>query len=81
MLQGRGGREGRNVDGGLLKDTEYGKVHCVDWVVAARDPGLVPLCKEACAMDDMNTNVNNVLARLANIAPWNRCMTRSSNPL
>ncbi len=61
MLHGRGGHEGRNVDGGLPKGTECGKVHGVGWVLAKRDPGLVLLHKEARAMDYANTNVNDVI--------------------
>ncbi len=61
MLQGRGGREGCNVDGSLQKGTECGKVHCVGWVIATCDPGLVLLRKEAPAMEDTNTYVNNVI--------------------
>ncbi len=61
MLQGRAGRKGCNVDGGLPKGTECSKVHFVGWVVAACDPGLVLLHKEAHAMDDVNTDVNNVV--------------------
>ncbi len=40
---------------------DFGKVHCVGWVVAVRDPGLVLLRKEAHAMDDANTNANNAV--------------------
>ncbi len=61
MLQGQGGREGHNVDVGLPKGTEWGKVDCVGWVIAVRGPGLVLLRKEASAMDDTNTNVNDVI--------------------
>ncbi len=63
VLQNRGGCEGCNcnVDSSLPKGTECGKVNGVSWVVTARDPGLVLLCKEARAMDDANTNVNDVI--------------------
>ncbi len=36
VLQGRGGSERHNVDGGFPKGMECGKVHCVGWVVAMR---------------------------------------------
>ncbi len=45
------------------KSTECSKVYCVGWVVAAPDPGLVFFHKEVRAMDDMNTNVNDVIVR------------------
>ncbi len=86
MLQGWGGRERRNVDGSLPKGTECGKVHVVGWVIAARDPGLVLLCKKASSMDDTNADVNDVivgngmLGKVGKLAPWNRHATRSSSP-
>ncbi len=40
---------------------ECGEVHCVGWAVAAHDPGLVLLHEKARAMDDANTNVDNVI--------------------
>jgi hypothetical protein len=61
VLRGWGGCEGRNVDGGLLKGTKCGKVHVGGWVVAAHDPGLVFLRKEASLVDDANTDVNDVI--------------------
>jgi hypothetical protein len=61
MLWGRGGHEERNVDGGFLNGMECGEVHCVGWAVAAHDPGLVLLHEKARAMDDANTNVDNVI--------------------
>jgi hypothetical protein len=61
MLQSRGGCEGHNVDSSLPKGTECSKVHVVGWVIAARDPGLVFLCNKASSVDDMNTNINNVI--------------------
>ncbi len=61
MLQGRGGHEGRNVDGGLPKGTECGKVHVVGWVIATCDLGLVLLRKEASLMDDANADVDDVI--------------------
>ncbi len=61
MLQGRGGHEGCNVDDGLLKGTECGKVHVIGWVIAAHDLGFVLLHKEASSMDDANAYVNNVI--------------------
>ncbi len=63
MLQGRGGCEGCNVDGGLPKGMECGKVHVMGWVVAVHDPGLVFLCKEASLVDDANTNADDVIIR------------------
>ncbi len=63
MLQGRGGRKGQNVDGGLPKGTECSKVHVIGWVIAACDSGLVLLCKEASTIDDANVNVNDVIIR------------------
>ncbi len=53
--------EQRNVDGSFPKGTERGKVHHVSRGVAAWNPGLVFFCKETCAIDAMNTNVNNVI--------------------
>ncbi len=61
MLQGRGGHEGCNVDGGLPKGTECSKVHVIGWVIAARDPGLVLIRKEASSMDEANANVDDVI--------------------
>jgi hypothetical protein len=61
MLQGWCGRERRNVDGGFPKGTERSKVHCVCQVVTACNPGLIFFHKEACAMYDLNTYVNNVI--------------------
>ncbi len=61
MLQGWGGCEGRNVDGGLPKDTECNKVHVVGCVIAAHDPGLVSLWEEVSLMDDAKTNNNDVI--------------------
>jgi hypothetical protein len=63
MLQGWGGCQGRNADGGLPKGKECGKVHIVGWVVAARDPGIVFFCKEACVVDDVSTDINDVIVR------------------
>jgi hypothetical protein len=86
VLQGQGRNEGCNVDGSLPKGTECGKVHCVGWVVAARDPGLIFFHKEAHAMDDTNTDVNDVIVRdgmlgeVGKVPPRNRRVTRSSNP-
>jgi hypothetical protein len=61
MLQGWGGRERRNVDGGFLKGTKCGKAICVYWFVAMCNPGLIFFPEEACAMDDTNTNINDVI--------------------
>jgi hypothetical protein len=87
MLRGRGGCEEHNVDGGLPKGTECGKVHVVGWVITTRDPVLVLLRKEASSIDDANADVSKMslsrmgcLARLVNVAPRNRRPTMSLNP-
>ncbi len=61
VLQGWDGCEQRNVDGGFPKGMERGKVDCVGWGVVTCNPDLVFFCKEACAMDDMNADVDNVI--------------------
>jgi hypothetical protein len=61
VLQGRGSCGRSNVDGSFPKGTEHSKVHCAGWVVTARNPGLVFFRKEACAMDDTNTDISNVI--------------------
>ncbi len=61
VLRGQGGRERHNADNGSPKGTEHSKVHCVGWVVATRNPGLVFFRKEAHAMDDTNTDVDDVI--------------------
>ncbi len=47
------------IDGGFPKGTEHGKVHRVGRGVTTCNPGLVFFPKETCAMDDMNTDVDN----------------------
>ncbi len=73
MLQGRSGRKGRNVDGGLPKGTECSKVHVIGWVIATHDPGLVLLRKEASLMDDANANVNNVIVGNGMLGEVGKC--------
>ncbi len=73
VLRGWGGHEGRNVDDGLPKGTECGKVHVVGWVIFARDPGLVLLREEASLMDDMNADVNNVLVGIGMLDKVGKC--------
>ncbi len=73
MLQGRGGHEGHDVDGGLPKGTECGKLHVIGWVITACDPGLVLLCEEASLMDDANANVNYVIIRNGMLGKVGEC--------
>ncbi len=73
MLQGRGGREGCSVDGGLPNGMECGKVRVIGWVIAMHDPGLVLLCKEASSMDDLNANVNDVIVGNGMLGKVGKC--------
>jgi hypothetical protein len=73
VLQGQDGCEGRNADGGLPKGKECGKVHVIGWVIAARDPGLLILRKEASLMDDANADVNNVIAGNGMLGKVGKC--------
>jgi hypothetical protein len=63
VVQGGDVHKRRNVDGGFPKARERGKVHCVGWLVAACNPGFVFFCKDACATNDTNTDVNDVIFR------------------
>ncbi len=76
MLQVRGGREGRNVDGVLPKRMECGKVHVIGWVIAAHDPGLVLLHKEAPFMDDVNADVNDVIIGNGMLGKVGKCSSQ-----
>ncbi len=73
VLRGWDGSEQQNNDGGYPKGTERGEVHRVGRGVAAYNPGLVFFRKEACAMDDTNTNVNNVIIRDGMLGKVGKC--------